>query len=520
MPRATARNTSTSDSGALECVQKTRTLRRRTPCAEGGKMTRSIIEIVDGLKQELDSLRPLPPDVIARVAQKVRLEFNYHSNAIEGNTLTLGETRNLILHGLTAHGKPMRDHLDIEGHDDAVKAMEEAVREKEALNGVFIRNLHAVLLKEPYEIDAVTADGRLTKRLISVGGYKTAPNNVRTSTGETHYYTPPEQVSAEMSDLIDWYRDSEDRNEHPIVVAATFHYRFVRIHPFDDGNGRMARLLMNMILIRHGYTLAIVAREKRKRYIQEIEDIAKTEDLSRFIAFTASCCEYTLSLHLRAARGESIEDADDINREIAIFKRSMVGRASTGTSVEGRRYVEDVVLPLREYCNDKLTLLASDVFPKVIEAPANVSGTGSDGKVFSSSFDVLYGVPDASSVPDDVAHIYTSLWFQLPDCHVADKTVSFGIDMAGRYSANESTWDFDVEKRGSLGRKSYKRRHDNHDLEELKGQFNDVVRWIMENLAQLTGSGTGAPHLVPAVGEAEAHGEEGKGGSAQGWTER
>lgn len=85
-------------------------------------MPRDIIEIVDGLKRELDALRPLPPDVIARLAQKIRLEFNYHSNAIEGNALTLGETRNLILNGLTASGKPIRDHLDIEGHNDAVKS--------------------------------------------------------------------------------------------------------------------------------------------------------------------------------------------------------------------------------------------------------------------------------------------------------------------------------------------------------------------------------------------------------------
>ena len=335
----------------------------------------------------------MPPDVIARVAQKIRIEFNYHSNAIEGNTLTLGETRNLILHGLTAHGKPMRDHLDIEGHNDAVKAMEEAVRHKEALNGVFIRNLHTVLLKEPYEMDALTPDGRLTKRLITVGQYKTLPNNVKTSTGEIHYYTSPEQVGSEMSDLIDWYRDQERRGEHPVVVAATFHYRFVRIHPFDDGNGRMARLLMNMILIRHGYTLAIVARESRDRYIREIEDVAKTEDLSRFIEFIASCCEYTLELHLRAARGESIEDADDINREIEVFKRSVVGRAGSATSVAGRRYAEDVVLPLKQYCKDKLNLLAPDVFPKVIEKWSDAKGTGKDGRAFSSSLDRL-GEPD------------------------------------------------------------------------------------------------------------------------------
>ena len=99
----------------------------------------------------MDALRPLPSDVVGRIEQKLRIESNYHSNAIEGNSLTLGETRSLILHGLTAHGKPMRDHLDIEGHDDAVKAIEDAVNSKEELNEVFIRNLHRLLLKEPHE---------------------------------------------------------------------------------------------------------------------------------------------------------------------------------------------------------------------------------------------------------------------------------------------------------------------------------------------------------------------------------
>ena len=165
----------------------------------------------------------------------------------------------------------MRDHLDIEGHDEAVKAIEDAVKRNEGLNEVFIRNLHRVLLKEPYEIDAITPDGQPTKRLITVGRYKSQPNNVETSTGEIYYYTTPEQVKPEMSDLVDWYRAAENAREHPIVVAATFHYRFVRIHPFDDGNGRMARLLMNMILIKHGYTVAIIPIQERNRYIDSLE---------------------------------------------------------------------------------------------------------------------------------------------------------------------------------------------------------------------------------------------------------
>ena len=90
---------------------------------------------------------------LLRIEQKLRLEANYNSNAIEGNTLTLGETRSLILHGLTAHGKPIRDHLDIEGHDSALQAIEAAVKDNQELNEVFIRNLHRVLLKEPYETE-------------------------------------------------------------------------------------------------------------------------------------------------------------------------------------------------------------------------------------------------------------------------------------------------------------------------------------------------------------------------------
>lgn len=239
-------------------------------------MTTDAIAEIDRLKAELDDLRPLPPDATGRLAQKLRIEWNYHSNAIEGNALTLGETRTLILHGLTARGKPMRDHLDIEGHDDAVKAIEEAVGEGDALNQAFIRNLHSILLKEPYEMPAESPDGHRTMRPISVGQYRTMPNNVRTQTGEMHYFAPPDQVQSMMSDLIDWCRAKEAEGEHAVVVAATFHYRFVQIHPFDDGNGRMARLLTNLILMRHGYTIAMVQRDGRDQYIAEIEQAQAT----------------------------------------------------------------------------------------------------------------------------------------------------------------------------------------------------------------------------------------------------
>ena len=280
------------------------------------------LDAITRLKEQLDALRPLPLDVLAQVEQKLRLESNYNSNAIEGNTLTYGETRSLILHGLTAQGKPMRDHLDIEGHDTAVKAIEDAISDDRELNEVFIRNLHRILLKEPYEKEAETPDGQRVTRMISIGDYKTAPNNVRTSTGETYYFTRPDQVKSAMSDLIDWYRTKEREGEHPIIIAATFHYRFVRIHPFDDGNGRMARLLMNMILIKHGYTVSLIRHDDRDGYLGQLEKADKTEDLTEFINYITNSCEYSLNLHLKAARGESIEAMDDLDKEIAHFKRA------------------------------------------------------------------------------------------------------------------------------------------------------------------------------------------------------
>ena len=156
-------------------------------------------------------------------------------------------------------------------------------------------NLHRILLKESYETDAVTPDGSRVRRTIAVGDYKTTPNHVRTSTGETYYFTPPEQVKSAMSDLMDWYKTKEREGEHPVIIAATFHYRFVRIHPFDDGNGRMARLLMNMILIKHGYTVALIRRENRDEYFSELELADKTERLTHFIDYIASCCDYSLN---------------------------------------------------------------------------------------------------------------------------------------------------------------------------------------------------------------------------------
>ncbi|MEJ7661207.1 MAG: hypothetical protein WKG07_17150 [Hymenobacter sp.] len=163
--------------------------------------------------------------------QKFRLEWNYNSNAIEGNSLTLGETRSLLLHGLTAAGKPMRDHLDIKGHNEAVHALEDFVRAERPLTEHFIREMHQVLLGEPYEMPAQTPNGQPTRKLIVPGRYKSSPNNVLTATGEMFYFASPEETPSRMTDLVDWYRQQD---AYPLAAPRSAGRRVslpLRAHP-------------------------------------------------------------------------------------------------------------------------------------------------------------------------------------------------------------------------------------------------------------------------------------------------
>ena len=440
-------------------------------------MASNILETVDRLKKELDQLRPLPPDVVARVEQKLRIESNYHSNAVEGNSLTLGETRSLILHGLTARGKPMRDHLDIQGHDDAVKAIERAVQEDTGLTEVFIRNLHRVLLKEPYKTEATTPDGRRTMRPIALGDYKATPNNVKTSTGEIYYFTPPEQVKPAMTDLLDWYRDQEAAGEHPVIIAATFHYRFVRIHPFDDGNGRMARLLMNLILIKHGYTVAIVQSDKKTRYLQELERADQSEDPTQFIEHIASCCTYALDLYLRAARGESIENPEDIDREIAVFRRSMTRIPDLEDRVALQHYVETVAHPFYVYFREKTEFLTSGMFTMPLNSYLMFEGTNVHGSVFKEE---RYGEVSIGSidVPEQASEITITFNYSLMKFRKTDNGVDIKVENA--VNARDNVWLFRLS-----GHHSYEQpEHRGHDLDDLKMHFNKLLRHLMDVLRE------------------------------------
>lgn len=275
------------------------------------------------LKKELDSYRPLSPEMEGRIMQKFRLDWNYHSSHIEGNLLTYGETKALILFGQTAQAKPLKDHIEMTGHNEAIKYIEEVIHLERPLTEAFIRELHTLILKEPYEVDAITPDGKPTKRTISVGKYKTVPNHVKTQTGEIFYFSTPEETPAKMDDLLKWYKENFSNPEmHPVLFATEFHYRFICIHPFDDGNGRIARLLMNFILMQKGYPPAIIKTEEKDQYFAALRQ-ADVGQLEFFFNYVCTQVIHSIELMIKGAKGESIEEDDDLDKKLALLTQEI-----------------------------------------------------------------------------------------------------------------------------------------------------------------------------------------------------
>ncbi|MFY7890607.1 MAG: Fic family protein [Spirosomataceae bacterium] len=288
----------------------------------------TIYQQIKALKQELDSLRPLNKEQEGMIMQKFRLDWNYHSNHLEGNTLTYGETKALILFGLTAQGKPLKDHFEITGHDEAVKWIEEIVKQERPLTESFIRELHVLLLKESYEKKAISPEGIITVRRIEVGKYKKVPNHVLTKTGEMFYFASPEETPAKMGDLMEWYQKKLVQPDvEPILLATEFHYKFICIHPFDDGNGRTARLIMNFILMRFGYPPVIIKTGDKEAYFNVLR-LADAGNLEPFVAYIAHNLADSMELMLKGAKGESIEEPDDLDKEISLLEQKLKGMSS------------------------------------------------------------------------------------------------------------------------------------------------------------------------------------------------
>lgn len=288
--------------------------------------TTTTIKKIEELKKESDSLPPIKKEDESKLQKKYRLEFNYNSNHIEGNTLTYGQTQLLLFFNKSSGDVSVSDIEEMQAHDVALSQIQEMSKDQERpLTEQFIRELNKIILVRPYWKDARTADGISTRKKIEIGAYKKTPNSVQLRNGEFHEYTSPEDTPAKMNDLMAWYNNNLNKM-HSAQIAAEFHYRFVCIHPFDDGNGRVARLIMNYILLRAGYPPVIIKSDDKEKYLTALQK-ADTGNLSEIIEYVEKQLIWSLELKIKATKGEDIEESGDIKKEIEILKRDKLTKS-------------------------------------------------------------------------------------------------------------------------------------------------------------------------------------------------
>ncbi len=290
-------------------------------------MTKSIenlqrlLKEVDTRKKELGTLQPMRREDEERLWKKLRLEWNYNSNHIEGNTLTYQETELVLIFDQAPNGShTVREIEEMKAHDVAVALVRDwANDEKRELSEADIRDLNRILLVRPFWKEAITPDGQSVRRLITVGDYKKHPNSVRLPNGEMFHYASPEETPRRMAELVEWYRQASEE-QHPAVVAARLHYDFVCIHPFDDGNGRVSRLLMNYHLLRNGFPPVVIKSADKKNYLAALQR-ADVGDFESFSTYIAQQMLWSLDLSVRAGKGEGVEEVGDWEKQVTLLKR-------------------------------------------------------------------------------------------------------------------------------------------------------------------------------------------------------
>jgi len=238
-----------------------------------------MFEQIDRKKDILDANRPLSKYTLASLREKLLLEWTYHSNAIEGNTLTINETK-VVLEGITVGGKTIREHLEVINHRDAITYVEEIVQKKETLSEWQIKNSHRLVLKG---IDDEYA-GVYRDRQVFISGAK---------------HTPPAPflIKEEMEKLLNWYNE-EAKTMHPITRGALLHVFFVGIHPFIDGNGRISRLLLNLELMKEDFPPIVIKVSNRLDYYEALDKAHVEKDYDNFIQLVKMEVEDSLSLYL------------------------------------------------------------------------------------------------------------------------------------------------------------------------------------------------------------------------------
>lgn len=229
-------------------------------------------------KQTLDAKRPIPSYALQKIKESITLEWTYNSNSIEGNTLSLNETKLILEDGITIKGKSLREHFEAVNHQEAIELIENLAAKNTSITSKVIHEVHALILQK---IEKEYA-GRYRNSGVRISGANFVPPNAL-------------KVPTLMDELVQWLND--ETSLHIAIKAALFHHRFVWVHPYFDGNGRTVRLIFNLLLMREGYPPAIILRNDRKKYYDALNK-ANNGDYSKIVLVVIQAIERSLDIYL------------------------------------------------------------------------------------------------------------------------------------------------------------------------------------------------------------------------------
>jgi Fic family protein len=423
---------------------------------------------------EWQSLQPLKREDHDRLWRKLRLDWNYHSNHIEGNTLTYGETAILLIHGQATGDHGLRDYMEMQAHDVAIDHMKALVAAEPPLTEGDIRDFNRILIKESFWKDAITPDGQPSRIEILPGEYKKQPNNVRTASGEIFRFADPADVPIRMGELVAWLRDALEKTElHPIEIASKLHHDFVLIHPFGDGNGRTARILVNYVLMRSGYLPLVVPTQQKDRYLAALRR-ADAGDLQSLTDYLAGCLETSMERGIAAAKGESIEEEDDLIKEIEVFKRRQ------------RNAPQDVI----PKSDQALTILCQNVLAPLLED--YIITMGKLTPLFTQSRLVTWILKPGADIPIDLVE-----WIKRGSLHETE-AVRFSLSLLGFKGTYEKPFNVESEVLVELGdfhysiksagrSSSLKRYSERLDEQEIKTLIRPALESAFHKIKKETG---------------------------------
>jgi Fic family protein len=257
-------------------------------------MKEKLLQSIEGKKRELERNRPLNPSIVRKLEEEFTIAWIYNSNAIEGNTLSLQETEIVINSGITIGGKTVNEHFEAINHKNGIGYIKSIINKKEKVTEKTIKKLHELIL---HSIDDTEAGHYRRQNVRIVGANHIPPQSVK--------------IPRRMNEFIEWFYQNEYSKNIP-QFAADVHYKLVMIHPFLDGNGRVARLFMNLLLMQHGYPPAIILKVDRKRYYRVLNE-ANLGMKEPYDDFIGRSIERSLIIYLNSIEPNQNEERMFIN---------------------------------------------------------------------------------------------------------------------------------------------------------------------------------------------------------------